>query len=142
MTLLPSMRWDDEVRDPGELAPDDVGLTEKEVCEALAVLETMSVEHLADVGEAEFTNQCREALVEVIEAKAEHHEPKAAEGAEATPPPPPYDGGDGAGGGPVPGRPAGHTGLTDPRRLRPPRGQATGGSARCREAPAGLRRAP
>ncbi|WP_329126145.1 Ku protein [Streptomyces sp. NBC_01353] len=83
--LLHSMRWDDEVRDPAELAPDDVELTEKEIGEALALLEAMSVEHLADVGEAELTDQYREALVEVIEAKAEHREPRAAEGTEAAP---------------------------------------------------------
>ncbi|MFD9033268.1 Ku protein [Streptomyces sp. NPDC059567] len=83
--LLHSMRWDDEVRDPTELAPDDVDLTDKEIREALALLEAMSVEHLADVGEAELTDQYREALVEVIEAKAEHREPKAAEGTEAAP---------------------------------------------------------
>lgn len=75
--LLHSMRWDDEVRDPTELAHDDVDLSEKEISEAIALLEAMSVEHLADVGEAVLTDQYREALVEVIEAKAEHRAPAA-----------------------------------------------------------------
>ncbi|WP_329112174.1 Ku protein [Streptomyces sp. NBC_01353] len=59
--LLHSMRWDDEVRDPNELTPDDVDLTEKEIGVALALLEAMSVEHLADIGESELTDHYREA---------------------------------------------------------------------------------
>ncbi|MEU6988382.1 Ku protein [Streptomyces sp. NPDC046324] len=80
--LLHAMRWDDEVRDPGELAPDTVELTEKELAEALALLEALSVERL---DELELTDQYRDALVEVIAAKAEHRAPAAPEGAEGAP---------------------------------------------------------
>ncbi|MFD7324192.1 Ku protein [Streptomyces sp. NPDC059875] len=83
--LLHGMRWSDEVRDPTELTPDDVDLTEKEIDEALTLLEAMSVERLADVDESALTDHYRESLLEVIEAKAEHREPKAAEGEEAAP---------------------------------------------------------
>ncbi|MEU4273287.1 Ku protein [Streptomyces sp. NPDC026092] len=37
--LLHAMRWDDEVRDPNELAPDAVDLTEQELAEAIALLD-------------------------------------------------------------------------------------------------------
>lgn len=80
--LLHSMRWDDEVRSPDELSPDETPLTEEEINGALALLETMSVERLDDL---ELTDHYREALVEVIEAKAEHREPHAPEGEEAAP---------------------------------------------------------
>lgn len=77
--LLHAMRWDDEVRSPDELRPDETPLAEEEINGALALLETMSVEHLDDL---ELVDHYREALAEVIEAKAEHREPKAPEGAE------------------------------------------------------------
>ncbi|MFD0142856.1 MULTISPECIES: hypothetical protein [unclassified Streptomyces] len=76
------MRWDDEVRDPGELAPDTVELTDKELAEAMALMEALSVDRL---DELELIDQYRDALVEVIEAKAEHRAPAAPEGAEGAP---------------------------------------------------------
>ncbi|MFF5939008.1 Ku protein [Streptomyces sp. NPDC012508] len=80
--LLHAMRWDDEVRDPSELAPDTVELTDQELAEAMALLEALSVDRL---DELELTDQYRDALVEVIEAKAEHRAPAAPEGAEGAP---------------------------------------------------------
>ncbi|MGW6564999.1 non-homologous end joining protein Ku [Streptomyces sp. NPDC054975] len=80
--LLHAMRWDDEVRDPTELAPDAVDLTEQELAEAMALLDVLTVDRL---DELELTDQYREALVEVIAAKSEHRAPAAPEGAEATP---------------------------------------------------------
>ncbi|MFG2646072.1 Ku protein [Streptomyces sp. NPDC048370] len=81
--LLHAMRWDDEVRDPAELAPDAVDLTERELTEAMALLDVLSVDRL---DELELTDHYWDALVEVIEAKAEYRTPAAApEGAEGTP---------------------------------------------------------
>ncbi|MEU8526470.1 Ku protein [Streptomyces sp. NPDC048629] len=71
--VLHTMRWDDEIRDPSELAPDAVDLTDEEVEGALALMETMTVEHLADL---ELVDHYRDALAEVIEAKAEHRPPQ------------------------------------------------------------------
>jgi DNA end-binding protein Ku len=78
--LLHAMRWDDEVRSPDELRPDETPLTEQEIEGALALLETMSVDRLDDL---ELVDHYREALAEVIDAKAEHRQPKAPEGEEA-----------------------------------------------------------
>ncbi|WP_329625842.1 Ku protein (plasmid) [Streptomyces sp. NBC_01255] len=83
--LLHSMRWDDEVRSPDELRPDETPLTEEEIEGALALLETMSVEHLDDLDESALTDHYHVALGEVIEAKAEHREPHVVEGEEAAP---------------------------------------------------------
>ncbi|MGW2016747.1 non-homologous end joining protein Ku [Streptomyces sp. NPDC001927] len=80
--LVHAMRWDDEVRDPTDLAPDAVDLTEQEVAEAMALMDVLSVDRL---DELELTDQYRDALVEVIEAKAEDRAPAALEGAEAAP---------------------------------------------------------
>ncbi|MGW2017046.1 hypothetical protein [Streptomyces sp. NPDC001927] len=57
-------------------------LTEQELAEAMTLMDVLSVDSL---DELELTNQYREALVEVIEAKAEHRAPAAPEGAEAAP---------------------------------------------------------
>ncbi|MEU8525870.1 Ku protein [Streptomyces sp. NPDC048629] len=68
------LRWDDEIRDAAELAPEGTGPSEREMEGALALMDTMTVEHLADLGLAD---QYRDALVEVIEAKAEHRPPQS-----------------------------------------------------------------
>ncbi|MER7960298.1 Ku protein, partial [Streptomyces sp. NPDC096030] len=70
--LLNSMHWDDEIRSSETLTPDGKAPTEQELQGALALLETMSVEHLDDI---ELVDHYRDALVEVIEAKAEHRQP-------------------------------------------------------------------
>ncbi|MET9436929.1 Ku protein [Streptomyces sp. NPDC006551] len=79
--LLNSMHWDDEIRSPDELRPDETPLTEEEIEGALALMDTMSTEHLADL---ELVDHYRDALVEVIDAKAEHRQPKPM-GEEAAP---------------------------------------------------------
>ena len=80
--VLHTMRWDDEIRDPSELAPDEVDLTDEEIERAMALMDSMTVETL---DELELTDLYREALVEVIEAKAEHREPVAVGGEQASP---------------------------------------------------------
>jgi DNA end-binding protein Ku len=71
--LLNSMHWDDEIRSPDELRPDDTPLTDEEIEGALALMDTMSTEHLDDL---DLVDHYRDALVEVIDAKAEHRQPK------------------------------------------------------------------
>ncbi|MFF9914788.1 Ku protein [Streptomyces sp. NPDC013457] len=78
--LLNSMHWGDEIRSSETLAPEGKAPTEEELRGALALLETMSVEHLDDI---ELVDHYREALVEVIEAKAEHRQPAPVAGEEA-----------------------------------------------------------
>ncbi|MGW6570423.1 non-homologous end joining protein Ku [Streptomyces sp. NPDC054975] len=73
--VLHSMRWDDEVRDPSELAPGTVDVSDHEIDGAVALMEAMSVGSLADLAPAEITDQYTEALHKVIEAKAEGHRP-------------------------------------------------------------------
>ncbi|TXS57625.1 Ku protein [Streptomyces sp. t39] len=75
--VLHSMHWPDEIRSPESLAPAPVELTDEEVDGALALMDTMSEEHMP-----ELTDRYREALEDVIAAKAEGREPPAAEGDE------------------------------------------------------------
>ncbi|MFG2867553.1 Ku protein [Streptomyces sp. NPDC048338] len=80
--VLHTMRWDDEIRDPSELAPEAVDLSDEEIERAMALMDSMTVETL---DELELTDLYRDALVEVIEAKAEHREPQAVGGEQAAP---------------------------------------------------------
>ncbi|MGO4635009.1 Ku protein [Streptomyces sp. 2RAF24] len=80
--LLQGLHWGDEIRSPAELVPPDTDLTEEEVDRALALMETMSTDHLEDLGE-QLTDHYTDALIEVINAKAEHRTPALAEGEEA-----------------------------------------------------------
>ncbi|MFF7183109.1 hypothetical protein [Streptomyces sp. NPDC008121] len=68
-------------RSPDKLRPDETPLSEQEIAGALALMETMSSEHLEDL---ELVDRYRNALVEVIDAKAEHRQPKTV-GEEAAP---------------------------------------------------------
>ncbi|MFE5628292.1 Ku protein [Streptomyces sp. NPDC056543] len=70
--LLNGMHWDE--------IPDGKAPTEQELQGALALLETMSIGHLDDI---ELVDHYRDALVEVIEAKAEHRQPAPVAGEEA-----------------------------------------------------------
>ncbi|MFF6888606.1 Ku protein [Streptomyces sp. NPDC012421] len=81
--LIQGLHWGDEIRSPAELAPPEVDLAEEEIEQALTLLDSMTVEHLADLGDT-LTDRYTQALHEVIEAKAEHREPRAIEG-EAAP---------------------------------------------------------
>ncbi|NML54823.1 hypothetical protein HHL19_36585 [Streptomyces sp. R302] len=73
----------DEIRSPAELTLPAVDLSEEEIERALTLLDSMTVEHLADLGDA-LTDHYTEALHEVIEAKAEDRAPRPVEG-EAAP---------------------------------------------------------
>lgn len=65
---LHSMRWPDEIRDPAELLPEPVELTEDEIDGALALMDSMTRE---DLEEPEFEDTYTDALAKVIEAKRE-----------------------------------------------------------------------
>ncbi|MFE9776166.1 Ku protein [Streptomyces sp. NPDC005931] len=69
--VLHAMRWPDEIRDPAELLPPPVELSDDEIDGALALMDTMAREDLE--GE-EFRDTYTEALQEIIEAKREHRE--------------------------------------------------------------------
>ncbi|MFJ5867273.1 Ku protein [Streptomyces parvus] len=64
--VLHSMKWPDEVRSPDELAPREVEVGEEEVEQALQLAERMTIEDLSG-----FHDEYREALEDIIAAKAE-----------------------------------------------------------------------
>ncbi|MGW3360331.1 non-homologous end joining protein Ku [Streptomyces bungoensis] len=66
--VLHAMRWEDEIRDPAELLPPPVDVSEEEIEGALALMDTMTVDEL--VGE-EFQDRYTEAMAQIIEAKRE-----------------------------------------------------------------------
>jgi DNA end-binding protein Ku len=73
--VLHAMRWPDEIRDPAELLPEPVELSDDEIDGALALMDSMTREDLE--GE-EFQDAYTEAIEQIIEAKREHREPPAA----------------------------------------------------------------
>lgn len=74
--VLHAMRWPDEIRSAGELAPPDVELTEQEIEGAIALMDSMTEETLP-----EYTDHYREALASVIDAKAQGEKLPAPAGA-------------------------------------------------------------
>ncbi|UPZ27594.1 Ku protein [Streptomyces sp. LRE541] len=68
--VLHSMKWDDEIRDPAELAPRQIDLTDKEIEEARRLIDGMTRE---DMEGDEFTDSYTDALAELITAKREGH---------------------------------------------------------------------
>ncbi|MFJ8098614.1 non-homologous end joining protein Ku [Streptomyces griseofuscus] len=66
--VLHAMRWPDEIRDPAELLPPPVQVSDEEVEGALALMDTMTVDQLEG---PEFTDRYTEAVAEIIEAKRE-----------------------------------------------------------------------
>ncbi|WP_331740442.1 Ku protein (plasmid) [Streptomyces cyaneofuscatus] len=64
--VLHSMKWPDEVRSPQELAPREVEVGEEEIEQALQLAERMTIEDLAG-----FHDEYREALEDIMAAKAE-----------------------------------------------------------------------
>ncbi|MEU2826419.1 Ku protein [Streptomyces bacillaris] len=64
--VLHSMKWPDEVRNPDELAPREVEVGEEEIKQALQLAERMTIEDLSG-----FHDEYREALEDIIAAKAE-----------------------------------------------------------------------
>ncbi|MFF4733476.1 Ku protein [Streptomyces mirabilis] len=80
--VLHAMRWPDEIRDPAELTPEAVELTDNEIEEAQHLIERMSRD---DLEGDEFTDQYTEAVEKLIEAKREHKEPSKASEEQAAP---------------------------------------------------------
>jgi DNA end-binding protein Ku len=80
--VLHAMRWPDEIRDPTELLPEPVELSDDEIDGALALMDTMSREDLDD---PEFRDTYTEALEQIIEAKREGQEPPKLQGPEEKP---------------------------------------------------------
>lgn len=66
--VLHAMRWPDEIRDPAELLPEPVGLTDEEIDGALALMESMSRDDLTG---PDFQDTYTDALAEIIKAKRE-----------------------------------------------------------------------
>ncbi|WP_369228775.1 Ku protein [Streptomyces sp. R21] len=66
--VLHAMKWDDEIRDPAELAPEAVELTDEEVAEAQHLIDRMTRD---DLEGDEFVDRYTDALAEVIKAKRE-----------------------------------------------------------------------
>ncbi|MEH0415964.1 non-homologous end joining protein Ku [Streptomyces sp. B21-083] len=76
--VLHAMRWPDEIRDPSELAPEEVELDEDEdeVAGARALIDSMTHDGIEDADFA--VDTYTEALEQVIEAKLEHRAPPVA----------------------------------------------------------------
>ncbi|MFD1275912.1 non-homologous end joining protein Ku [Streptomyces kaempferi] len=64
------LKWDDEIRDPAELAPKDLEVTDSEIDEAVQLIESMTTDDISG-----YRDTYREALEAVIEAKAEGRRP-------------------------------------------------------------------
>jgi DNA end-binding protein Ku len=76
--VLHAMRWPDEIRSPESLKPKDVDLDEEEIERAVQLTDTMAIDDISG-----FRDEYRDALEELIEAKAEGMElPEPAEGEE------------------------------------------------------------
>ncbi|WP_432068321.1 hypothetical protein [Streptomyces sp. C10-9-1] len=71
------MHWPNEVRSPETLAPGEVELSQDEVTGALALMDTMAEEHLPAL-----SDRYRDALEEVIAAKAAGRQRPAAQDSE------------------------------------------------------------
>ncbi|MFF9244836.1 Ku protein [Streptomyces sp. NPDC014776] len=66
--VLHSMRWPDEIRSPNELLPPSVDLSDEEIERALTLMDTMTVEDLAEL---DAHDEYTEAIAQIIEAKRE-----------------------------------------------------------------------
>ncbi|MFJ2394471.1 Ku protein [Streptomyces sp. NPDC087843] len=64
------LKWDDEIRDPAELAPKDIEVTDSEIDAAVHLVESMTTDDISG-----FRDTYREALEAVIEAIAEGRRP-------------------------------------------------------------------
>ncbi|MEU9057130.1 hypothetical protein AB0D37_43335 [Streptomyces sp. NPDC048384] len=79
--VLHVMYWPDEIRDPTELLPPPVELTETEIDGALALIDSMTRD---DLEGPEFHDAYTDALAQIIEAKREDKPlPETSEPAEA-----------------------------------------------------------
>ncbi|MEW2160087.1 Ku protein [Streptomyces sp. NPDC007189] len=66
--VLHAMRWPDEIRDPTELLPPPVEVSDEEIDSALALMDTMTVDKLEG---PDFQDRYTEAIAQIIEAKRE-----------------------------------------------------------------------
>ncbi|MER6030724.1 Ku protein [Streptomyces sp. NPDC001851] len=66
--VLHAMRWQDEIRDPTELLPPPVEVSDAEIDSALALMDTMTVDKLEG---PEFQDRYTEAIAQIIEAERE-----------------------------------------------------------------------
>ncbi|MFF5435148.1 Ku protein [Streptomyces griseofuscus] len=66
--VLHAMHWPDEIRDPAELLPPPVQVSDEEIEGALALMDTMTVDKLEG---PDFHDRYTEAIAEIIEAKRE-----------------------------------------------------------------------
>lgn len=66
--LLHAMKWDDEVRDPQELAPKAVDVSDEEIDRAVLLIDSMTTDGIADQEWA--TDRYTAALEQLIRAKA------------------------------------------------------------------------
>ncbi|MET9412201.1 Ku protein [Streptomyces sp. NPDC002935] len=80
--VLHAMRWADEIRDPSQLKPEEVELTEGEIAQAQQLIDRLTRDDLE--GE-EFTDRYTEAVEQLIDAKRENREPPTAEEPEEAP---------------------------------------------------------
>ncbi|MER5257050.1 MULTISPECIES: non-homologous end joining protein Ku [unclassified Streptomyces] len=79
--LLHAMKWDDEVRDPKELAPKAMELDDEEIDRAVMLIDSMTADGI--VGQDWATDRYTEALEQVIQAKAEGKKPPKPDEGEA-----------------------------------------------------------
>ncbi|MYV44340.1 Ku protein [Streptomyces sp. SID2888] len=80
--VLHAMRWPDEIRDPGGLAPPEVRLSDDEITEAEHLIDRMTRD---DLEGPDFADHYTEALAQVIEAKREGQAPPEVPEPEAGP---------------------------------------------------------
>ncbi|MCX4429900.1 MULTISPECIES: non-homologous end joining protein Ku [Streptomyces] len=73
------LKWDDEVRDPSELAPKEAKVTDSEIDEALQLVDSMTTDDISG-----YRDEYRKALEALIEAKAEGRQPPEPTEAEET----------------------------------------------------------
>lgn len=75
--VLHAMKWPDEIRDPSELAPQQVDLSDDEIERAIQLMETMAADDIS-----EYRDHYRDALDELIEAKSAGRKPPQPKGEE------------------------------------------------------------
>ncbi|MEV7282334.1 hypothetical protein [Streptomyces sp. NPDC093111] len=68
---MQGLQWGEEIRSPASLAPPAADVTRHEIEGALALMEFMSVERLTELDD-QLTDRYTDALIEVIDAIAEH----------------------------------------------------------------------
>jgi DNA end-binding protein Ku len=78
--VLHAMRWSDEIRDPAQLKPEEVELTDDEIAQAEQLIDRLTRDNLQ--GE-DFTDQYTQAVEQLIDAKRENREPPTTKEPEA-----------------------------------------------------------